>query len=36
MFLLVPAYPGSPGQRVVKWSCVYVCVAADMTQKMTK
>ena len=29
MFLLVPAHPGSPGQRAVKRSCVcvlYVCV----------
>ena len=23
---LVPAYPGSPGQRAVKWVCVCVCV----------
>jgi len=23
---LVPGYPGSPGQRAVKWMCVYVCV----------
>ena len=22
---LVPAYPGSPGQRAVKWVCVCVC-----------
>jgi len=22
MFLLVPAYPGSPGSRAVKWLCV--------------
>ena len=22
MFLLVPAHPGSPGQRAVKWLCV--------------
>ena len=21
---LVPAYPGSPGQRAVKWVCVYL------------
>jgi len=26
MFLLVPAHPGSPGQRAVKRSCVCVCV----------
>ena len=25
MFLLVPAYPGSPGQKAVKRSCVCVC-----------
>ena len=23
---LVPAYPGSPGQRAIKWVCVCVCV----------
>ena len=28
MFLLVPAYPGSPGQKAVKRSCVCVCVSA--------
>jgi len=28
MFLLVPAYPGSPGQKAVKWLCVCVCVHA--------
>ena len=26
MFLLVPAHPGRPGQRVVKRSCVCVCM----------
>jgi len=26
MFLLVPAYPGSPGQEAVKRLCVCVCV----------
>jgi len=26
MFLLVPAHPGSPGQRAVKRSCVCVCL----------
>jgi len=26
MFLMVPAYPGSPGQRAVKWLCVLVVV----------
>jgi len=25
-FLLVPAYPGSPGQKAVKRLCVCVCV----------
>ena len=24
---LVPAHPGSPGRRAVKWVCVCVCVA---------
>ena len=28
MFLLVPAYPGCPGQKAVKRSCVCVCVRA--------
>ena len=23
---LVPAHPGSPGQRAVKWECVHACV----------
>ena len=26
MFLLVPAHPGRPVQRAVKWLCVCVCV----------
>ena len=26
MFLLVPAYPGSPGQKAVKRLCVCVCI----------
>ena len=26
MFLLVPAYPGSPGQKAIKRLCVCVCV----------
>ena len=32
MFLLVQAYPGSPGQKAVKWLCVCVraCVRACM------
>ena len=25
MFLLVPAYPGSPRPQAVKWLCVCVC-----------
>jgi len=25
--LVYPAHPGSPGQRVVKWVCVCVCVS---------
>ena len=29
MFLLVPAHPGSPGQRAVKRSCV--CVVYERT-----
>ena len=28
MFLLVLAYPGSPGQRAVKRLCVCVCTVA--------
>ena len=24
--VLVPAYPGNPGQRAVKWMCVCVCM----------
>ena len=31
MFLLLPAHPGSPGQRAVKRSCVCVCVLANNT-----
>ena len=23
---LVPAHPGSPGKRAIKWVCVYICV----------
>jgi len=26
MFLLIPAYPSSPGQKAVKQLCVCVCV----------
>jgi len=26
---LVPAHPGSPGKRDVKWACVCVCVWTD-------
>ena len=25
MFLLIPAHPGSPGQRIIKRWCVCVC-----------
>ena len=31
---LVPAHPGSPGQRAVKWVCVCVCVS-DLLQITT-
>jgi len=31
---LVPAYPGSPGKRAVKWVCVCVCIT-NKTQPMT-
>jgi len=32
MFLLVPAYPGSPGQKAVKTVvCVCVCVIHQLT-----
>ena len=27
---LVPAYPGSPGQRAAKRECVYVCVCLSV------
>ena len=30
MFLLVPAYPGSPGQKAVKRLCVCVCVCVAL------
>ena len=30
---LVPAHPGSPGQRAVKWVCVCVCVLCDRVEK---
>jgi len=23
---LVPAHPGSPGKRAVKWACVFTCI----------
>jgi len=32
MFLLVPAYPGSPGQKAVKRLCVCVCVVVAVEQ----
>ena len=31
---LVPAYPGSPGQRAVKRACVCVCVCVILTFKL--
>jgi len=31
MFLLVPAYPGSPGQKAVKRLCVCVCLKPTVT-----
>jgi len=27
---LVPAHPGSPGHRAVKWVCVYACVVKPL------
>ena len=32
MFLLVPAYPGSPGPRAVKRLCVCVCACVCVCQ----
>jgi len=32
---LVPAHPGSPGQRAVKWVCVCVCMDATTTSITT-
>jgi len=34
---LVPAHPGSPGQRAVKWVCVCVraCVCACLSEVLT-
>jgi len=31
---LVPAHPGSPGQRAVKWVCVCVCVRGESGKLM--
>jgi len=31
---LVPAYPGSPRQRAVKWVCVCVCVCVCLMIRM--
>ena len=28
---LVPAHPGSPGKRAIKWKCVCVCVCVSDT-----
>jgi len=30
LFLLVPAYPGSPGPKAVKRLCVCVCVCTNI------
>ena len=35
MFLLVPAYPGSPGKKAVKRLCVCVCVGPKQVQAPT-
>ena len=35
MFLLVSAYPGSPGQKAVKRLCVCVCVCMSMVITMS-
>ena len=35
MFLLVPAYPGSPGQKAVKQLCVCVVVGCVWKIKLT-
>ena len=32
VFLLVPAYPGSPGQRAIKRFCVFVCVCETVSK----
>ena len=29
---LVPAHPGSPGKRAVKWVCVCVCVCVKVNR----
>jgi len=34
MFLLVPAYLGSPGQKAVKRLCVCVCVCGGLVEKL--
>jgi len=34
MFLLVPAHPGSPGHKVVKWLCFCVPVIFHITTLM--
>ena len=31
---LVPAHPGSPGKRAVKWVCVCVCVVQIFLHKV--
>jgi len=31
MFLLVPAYPGSPRQKAIKWLCVCIIALSALT-----
>jgi len=35
-FLLLPAYPGSPGQNAVKRLCVCVCGSLSKLHEITK
>ena len=35
MFLLVPAHPGSPGQRAIKRLCACVCDCVFVFKKKT-
>ena len=36
MFFLVPAYPGCPGQKAVKWLCVRACVRVGKPSAASK